>query len=88
MGSERPCCPAAAARMVRKLSIGGSLIGIVELETVLDEVGRLHPASDAEAKTALLARARKYNYIPPQVEGDYAEALLQEYTRTRPKEDG
>ena len=88
MGSEKPCCPAAAARMVRKLSVGGSLIGVVGLETVLIEVGRLHPASDEDAKAALLARAKIYNYVPPKVEGDYAEALLQEYKRTRPKEDG
>jgi len=88
MGSEKPCCPAAAARMVRKLSVGGSLVGVVELETVLDEVGRLHPASDEEAKAALLTRAKIYNYVPPKVEGDYAEALLKEYRMTRPREGG
>ena len=86
MGSEKPCCPAAAVRKVRKLSIGGTLIGIAELDTILEEVGGLAPASDAEARTELLARARIYNYIPPQAEGGYAEALLQEYRRTRSPE--
>ena len=86
MGSEKPCCPAAAARKVRKLSIGGTLIGIAELDTILEEVGRLAPASDAEARAELLAHARIFNYIPPQAEGGYAKALLEEYKRMRPSE--
>ena len=86
MEKGKPCCPASAARMVRKLRVGDGEVGIVELEAIFEETRRLLPASDEALKAALLTRARIFNYIPPQAEGDYAEALLREFKRSRPKE--
>ena len=34
---------------------------------------------DPEIRTELLERVKVYNYIPPNVEDNYARALLEEY---------
>jgi len=86
MERGKPCCPAAAARMVRKLRVGDGEVGMVELDAVFEEARRLLPASDEALRATLLARARIFNYIPPNAEGDYAEALLREFKMTCGKE--
>jgi len=86
MEKKRPCCAAAAARMVRKLRVGDNEVGIMELDAVFEEARKLLPASDEALRAALLARARIFNYIPPKAEGDYAEALLREFRATCCKE--
>lgn len=86
MEKGKPCCPASAARMVRRLRVGEGEVGIVELEAIFEEARRLLPAPDDRLRAALLARARIFNYIPPQAEDDYAEALLREFKMTCCKE--
>jgi len=86
MEKKKPCCAAAAARMVRKLRVGNGEVGMMELDAVFEEARRLLPTSDEALRAALLARARIFNYIPPQAEGDYAEALLREFKMTCCKE--
>ena len=82
MEKEKPCCAAAAARMVRKLRVGDSEVGIVEIDSIFEEAQKLLPASDEALRAALLARARIFNYIPSKAEGDYADALLREFKMT------
>ena len=86
MEKGKPCCPVSAARMVRRLRVGDGEVGIVELDAIFEEARRLLPASDEALRAALLARARIFNYIPPQAENDYAEALLREFKMTYCKE--
>ena len=47
----------------------------MELDAIFEEARRLLPASDEALRTALLARARIFNYIPPKAEGDYADVI-------------
>jgi hypothetical protein len=82
MTGEKPCCPAAAARMVKKLVLpGGFQVGIVNLENILKEVADLKLADDEAIKKGLLQRVKIYNYVAPGVEADYSKALLGEHEK-------
>lgn len=83
-----PCCAADAARRVRRIVVNGNQVGMAELDRVLEEVRALAPATDEEARTALLERARVYNYIPQQSDRAYAEALLVAFRISCSEEDG
>ena len=80
MTGEKPCCAAAAARMVKKLTLlDGSQVGIVNLENILKEVADLKLVDDEAIKKELLQRVKIYNYVAPGAEADYSKALLKEY---------
>ncbi len=79
MTEAKPCCAAAAARMIKKLALPGGEVGIVNLDNILKEVADLKLADDATIKKELLKRAKIYNYVAPSAEADYSKALLSEY---------
>ena len=80
MTGEKPCCAAAAARMIKKLTLlDGSQVGILNLESILKEVANLKLADDSAIKKELLQRVKIYNYVPPAADNEYSEALLKEY---------
>ncbi len=82
MQQEKPCCPAAAARMARKLTLpNGFQVGIMNLESILKEVADLKLADDDAIKKELLKRGKIYNYVAPAADNDYSDALLREYKR-------
>ena len=82
MAGEKLCCPAAAARMVKKLTLAdGSQVGIANLEDILREVADLKPADNEAIKKELLQRVKIYNYVAPAAEADYSKALLNEYEK-------
>jgi hypothetical protein len=81
MTGEKPCCPAAAARMIKKLALPGGEVGIVNLEDILKEVADLKLANNEAIKKELLKRVKIYNYVAPAAETDYSKALLKEYER-------
>lgn len=82
MENQRPCCAAAAARMIKKLVLPGGLqVGISNLENILKEVAQLKLADDEAIKKELLERVKIYNYVPPSAESDYSKALLTEYEK-------
>ncbi len=82
MTGEKPCCAAAAARMIKKLALpDGSQVGILNLESILKEVAGLKLADDNAIKKELLQRVKIYNYVPPAADNEYSEALLKEYKR-------
>jgi len=86
MTGEKPCCPAAAARMVKKLTLpDGSQVGIVNLENILNEVANLKLADNEAIKKELLKRVKTYNYVPPAADNEYSEALFNDYTRQHGK---
>jgi hypothetical protein len=80
MSEQRPCCAAAAARVVKKLTLlDGFQVGIANLESILKEVADLK-LIDAEAiKKELLKRVKIYNYVPSSADYDYSRALFKEY---------
>jgi len=82
MQEEKPCCAAAAAGMVKKLTLpDGFQVGIVNFESILKEVADLKLAANDAIKRELLKRVKIYNYVPPAADNDYLEALLKEYER-------
>lgn len=82
MTGEKPCCPAAAARMMKKLTLAdGSQVGIVNMEDIIKEVANLKLADNEAIKKELLQRVKIYNYIAPSAEADYSKALLNEYEK-------
>ena len=82
MQSQKPCCPAAAARMIKRLTLpGGFQVGIVNLDNILKEVADLKLADDELIKKELLTRVKIFNYVAPRAEDKYSEALLGEYKR-------
>jgi len=82
MTDVKPCCAAAAARMVRKITLrDGSQVGIANLENILKEVADLKLADDEAIQRELLKRVKIYNYVAPKAEADYSKVLLKEYKR-------
>jgi hypothetical protein len=80
MTGEKPCCPTATARMIKKLALpGGFQVCIANLENILKEVADLRLADDETIKKELLKRVKIYNYVAPSAEADYSKALLKEY---------
>ena len=63
------------------LSVGGKDIGISCLDDVMNEVLSLNLGDEAEIKQELLDRIKERDYVPPKAEGEYSEALLNEYRK-------
>jgi hypothetical protein len=81
MTDEKPCCAAAAARMIKKLTMPNGEVGIVNLESILKEVANLKLVDNEAIKKELLKRVKIYNYVAPSAEADYSKALLGEYEK-------
>ena len=81
MESQKPCCAAAAARMIKKLALRSGEVGVVNLESILKEVADLKLANDNAIRKELLKRVKIYNYVATSADNEYSEALLQEYKR-------
>ncbi|MFP4169991.1 MAG: hypothetical protein ACLFUV_03065 [Methanomassiliicoccales archaeon] len=62
---------------MRKIRVGGTLVGISGLDEILEEVYSMDLDED-EAASALLKKVKLYNYVPSKVENEYREALLEE----------
>ena len=81
MTEVKPCCAAAAARMIKKLALPGGEVGIVNLDNILKEVADLKLTDDNAIREELLKRVKIYNYVATSADNEYSEALLQEYKR-------
>ena len=69
------CCDPSAPRVYRiKLATG--TVGILGLDLIMNEVRKIEPLSEEEAKNELLKRAAANNYIPDSARANYAEALF------------
>ena len=80
MGRDnKPCCAADALRRIRQIPVNGIPTGITQLDECLADVKMQDLKSDPEIRTALIERVKVYSYIPPNVEDNYARALLEEY---------
>jgi len=79
MTGEKPCCAAAAARMIKKLALPGGEVGIVNLEGILKEIADMKLVDNEAIEKELLQRVKTYNYVAPGAEADYSKALLKEY---------
>jgi len=64
---------------VKMIRVGANRIALIGLEKVFEELKTQGIQDDAHLKTELIQRVKERNYIPPTVEGSYADALLDEY---------
>ncbi|NYT06104.1 MAG: hypothetical protein GKC04_07025 [Methanomicrobiales archaeon] len=78
---ETPCCAAEALRRIRRVDVGGVVVGLAMLDAVFEEVAALGLSAEDPLKKELLRRVKIYNYIPPQAEEAYAKTLLREYRK-------
>ncbi|WP_214041430.1 hypothetical protein [Methanoculleus sp.] len=76
---EKPCCAAEALRRVRRIDVGGVVVGLAMLDDILADIIE----SDLSGVTAigdeLIKQVKIYNYIPKEAEPLYRAALLYEY---------
>jgi hypothetical protein len=83
MGNDKiPCCAADALRRIRQIPINGIPTGICMLDECIAEVKALDLKSEQDIQAALLKRVMVYNYIPPNVEGEYTRVLFEEFQKS------
>ncbi|KDE55449.1 hypothetical protein [Methanoculleus sp. MH98A] len=76
---EKPCCAAEALRRVRRIEVGGVVVGLAMLDDILaDTVGR-NLSGETAIGDELIKQVRIYNYVPKEAEPLYRAALLLEY---------
>lgn len=64
---------------VRIIKVGGSDVGIVDLEKIIREVYFLKIEDEAAVREKLLEKIKANNFIPADRQNLYSEALLREY---------
>ena len=81
-----PCCPGKPS--TKRLIVGGQDIGIAGFDEII-QAGLEHiNGTDAEQKDAVLGELRAHNYVPPNVEKDYLNAVWAEFKQVRAKRLG
>jgi len=78
-----PCCPGKP--VAKRIRIGNQMIGLAELDEVIDGALSIAGASDEELKAILLSGVQKYNYIPAEMEDEYSAAIWEEFLKRRSK---
>jgi hypothetical protein len=76
-----PCCATSAERRVKRLMIGGNLVGIAHLDEIMNETRAMDLQSEEDVVQMLLKKVKVFNYVPPGATTDYKNALLEEYRR-------
>lgn len=78
---ETPCCATSAERLVKRLVVGGNLVGISHLDEIMKETRAMGLQNEEDVVHMLLNRVKVFNYVPPSAAADYRNALLEEYRR-------
>ena len=78
---KKPCCAAEAMRRIRKIEVGGVVVGLSMLDDAIDEVREMHLAGADSIADEILKIVKIYNYIPGPAEAAYRTALLREYEK-------
>ena len=85
MSNDKPCCAAEALRRIRQIPINGIMTGITMLDESIADVREQNPGNDSAIREALMKKIKIYNYVPKGVEEAYAQALMEEFKKTLPK---
>jgi hypothetical protein len=81
MDDRIPSCAADAVRNIRRIDVAGREVGIANLDGIIEEVIALSLEDERMVRAELVRRVRIFNYIPPKIEPDYADALGREYKK-------
>ena len=76
---EKPCCAAEALRRVRRIEVGGVVVGLVMLDDILADTIALNLSGEIAIGDELMKQVKIYNYIPKEAEPLYRAAILREY---------
>jgi len=76
---EKPCCAAEAMRRIRRIEVGGVVVGLAMLDDILEDVIDRGIAGVAAIGDELVRQIKIYNYIPKEAEPLYRAALLLAY---------
>lgn len=79
MKEDKPCCAAEALRRIRQVNVGGIVVGLSMLDTVIADVEALGITTESRLTEELVKQTKIYNYIPKNAEPIYGEALLKIY---------
>lgn len=79
--STGTCCP--GKNLTKRITIGGQQIGISFLDQIIEKAMSHPDASEEELRSILLRELKIYNYVPSSAEGEYAEAIWEEFVRER-----
>lgn len=81
MKEEVCVCMADKTRKIGRIVVGGTAVGIAQLDQVMGEVNSMGLESLDEIGKELLKRVRIYNYVPSSASSEYEKALTKEYER-------
>lgn len=73
----------AMAQDITRLRIGASSVGVVGLRLALEQAARDGLPADEATARQLLERLRSENFVAPEAESEYLEAVLLEYRKLR-----
>ncbi|WP_292727552.1 hypothetical protein [Methanoculleus sp.] len=76
---EKPCCAAEAMRRIRRIEVGGVVVGLAMLDDVFQDVIDRGIAGVTAIGDELVRQIKIYNYIPKEAEPLYRAALLLAY---------
>ncbi|MDN7011779.1 hypothetical protein FGW20_01725 [Methanoculleus sp. FWC-SCC3] len=76
---EKPCCAAKALRRVRRIEVGGVVVGLAMLDDILADVIDSGITAETAIGDELIKQVKIYNYIPKEAEPLYRAALLLDY---------
>ncbi|MCC7555045.1 MAG: hypothetical protein KO254_02820 [Methanoculleus marisnigri] len=76
---EKPCCAAEALRRVRRIEVGGVVVGLAMLDDILADTVARNLSGETAIGDELIKQVKIYNYIPKGAEPLYRAALLCEY---------
>jgi len=79
MKADKPCCPAGAARRIKRIVVNGRAVGIAFLDEIAEKVSSLGLSEGTEIAKALMKEVKLYNYVPTDKENDYQAALMDWY---------
>ena len=70
------------ARTIKNIILlDGSRVGIINLDSILNEVAELNLKDTDLIKKQLIRRVKKINYVPSSAEDEYSTALFHEYRK-------
>jgi len=61
------------------------MVGIAQLDAVIESALSFTDASEEELKVILLSGIEKHNYVPAEMEDEYTEAIWQEFQKRKSK---
>ncbi len=74
-----PCCLESAKRKFKQVNVGGNLVGIANLDEIMDEMSASNLTDEDVISQMLLDTVKIFNYVPPTAAIEYRIALLKEY---------